>query len=54
MDGIGLLVRPEPQKRGMTQMAIGAPFNEADLRNELRLEPLHFIHLLGSHSCTPM
>src|SRR5688572_13419591 len=53
-DGIGLLVRPEPQKRGMTQMAIGGPFHEAHLRNKLRSEPLHFVHLLGSDSCTPV
>jgi len=38
----------------MTQMAVVCPFDEPDLRDQRRLDPRHFGHLLRSHAASPM
>ncbi len=40
-------VVPEPHEHGSAQCAVRGPFREADLRNQLRLEPDHLAFDLG-------
>src|SRR5206468_9879971 len=37
----GCLVITQPEVRGMAQVAVMRPFAETDLRDQLRLDPLH-------------
>jgi hypothetical protein len=54
VDGAGFLVGSQPQEDGMPQMAVGRPLDEPNLRGQLRLEPLHFTHLLGRDAPAPV
>src|SRR5689334_18914595 len=40
-NGLCTLVFPEAEERGVTQVAVGGPLDEADLRDQRRLQPLH-------------
>ena len=48
------LVGPEAQKGGMTQVTVGGPLHEPNLRDELRREPLHFAHLFRRDAAAPV
>jgi hypothetical protein len=38
----------------MAQMSLGGELDKADLRHQSWFDPLHFVHLVGRDSCTPM
>ncbi len=48
------LIRPETQKHGVPQVIVGSPFHEADLRDDLRFQPLHFSHLFRRNTSAPV
>src|SRR5262249_24188354 len=48
------LVRAQSKERRVSQMTLGGPLDEADLRGERRLHPAHFFHLLWRHAAAPV
>src|SRR4051794_23012231 len=48
------LVAAQPEKRRVAQVLVLGPFDEADLRDQRRPQPLHLVHLLGGHAAAPV
>src|SRR5437879_8459243 len=49
----GGLIKSQAEECGVPQPVIGRPFYESDLRHELRLCPVHLLHLISRDAPAP-
>jgi len=49
----GGLIKSQAEECGVPQAVFGRPFHESDLRHQLRLRPVHLVHLISCDTCAP-
>jgi hypothetical protein len=49
----GGLIKSQAEECGVPQAVFGRPFYESDLRDQLRLRPVHLAHLIRRDTCAP-